>query len=178
MVRENQNWTYTESQNDQETEQDGKADDQRERQMETQTRIRDRVGGKKHTARERKARISRFRIIKSERGKNIKQRSRVLERAKEKEEQERGNQEREPDLNGETEMLDETVRVEGPGHREEKGWRAGCGRLERRWEAGVGKGEVGDLCLVGEVFWSQWGTLSFPEPYSPTKAHQFAPPVP
>ena len=53
-------------------------------------------------------------------------------------------------------MLDETVRVEGPGHREEKGWRARCGRLERRWDAGVGKGEVGDLCLVGEVFWSQW----------------------
>jgi len=39
---------------------------------------------KQNTERERKARISRFRIIKSERGKNIKQRSRVLERAKEK----------------------------------------------------------------------------------------------
>lgn len=141
--------------------------------METQrTRIRDRVE-KKH--RERRARISRFRIIKSERGENIKQRSRVLESAKEKEEKERGNQEREPDLNGETEMLDETVRVEGPGQKKKGGGQAGCGKLERRWEAGVGKGEVGDLCLVGEVFWSQWGTLSFPEPCSPTKAHQFAP---
>lgn len=36
------------------------------------------------TERERKARISRFRIIKSERGKNIKQKSKVLESAKEK----------------------------------------------------------------------------------------------
>ena len=97
---------------------------------------------------------------------------------KKTEEQERGNQEREPELNRETETIDEAVRVEGPGHREEKGWRAGCGKLERRWDAGVGKGEVGDLCLVGEVFWFQWGTLSFPEPCSPTKAHQFAPPFP
>ena len=44
----------------------------RERQMETQrTRIRDRAEKKQ---RERRARISRFRIIKSERGENIKQR--------------------------------------------------------------------------------------------------------
>ena len=54
----------------------------RERQMETQrTRIRDRAE-KKH--RERRTRISRFRIIKSERGENIKQRSRVLRECKRK----------------------------------------------------------------------------------------------
>ena len=69
---------------------------------------------------------------------------------KKTEEQERGNQEREPELNGETETIDEAVRVEGPGHREEKGWRAGCGKLERRWEAGVGKGEEAGSCLALE----------------------------
>lgn len=40
------------------------------------------------------------------------------------------------------------IRMEGPGHREEKGSRAGCGKLERQWEAGVGEGR--GICALWE----------------------------